>query len=472
MVFKEFAAKQAAKHLLPLIGKASDKNFDRLLKIIRTAAPNEFARSIIDAISTMHTEHHPTVEVLRKLFRQTSPHVRERLLNSLLIKHHWYGSMRRNEMRSQGLAVPGVFLISPTMRCNLHCSGCYAATYDKKDDLEFEVIDRVFTEAEDLGIFWVTILGGEPFIRQDMLELYKKHNDIFFQVFTNGTLVDKEMAKKVAELGNILIIFSLEGFEEETDARRGKGAFQKVMQGMDNLREVGMPYGFSLMVTRYNVDTIISEEFNDMLVKKDCLIGWNFLYLPVGINPDISLMPTVEQRELMRVKGPRYIRTKKPLFTIDFWNDAPHMGGCIAGARHFFHINSRGDAEPCIFIHLATDNVHDKTLKEIINSPFFKAFRDRQPYCANLLRPCTIMDHPQILRDICAETHPYTTDGPACSLISNPIRDHLDRYSLDLAKIMDPVWAEEFADWHFTGSIVPSRFAPSDVTESPTKPPS
>ena len=383
-------------------------------------------------------------------------------MDSLLIKNLWYGGVRRNEVRSQGLHVPGVILISPTMRCNLHCTGCYAASYSNKDDLEFDAIDRVLSEGEELGIFWVTILGGEPFVRRDMWEIYEKHKDIFFQIYTNGTFVDKDVARKLASLGNMLIIFSLEGFEEETDARRGRGVFRKIMQGMDNLREVGVPFGFSVMATRQNVDTLVSNEFYDMMVEKGCLIGWQFLYIPVGLNPDTSLMPTAQQRELLRVWGPRRIRSEKPIFTIDFWNDAPHMGGCIAGARFFLHINSHGDAEPCIFMHLATDNIHDKSLREVINSPFFRAFRDRQPYGKNLLRPCTMIDHPQVLREICNECHPQSTDGLLCGLITSPVSDALGKYSQEVAKILDPVWEREFADFRFTGSPLPEKLAPED----------
>ena len=234
------------------------------------------------------------------------------------------------------------------------------------------------------------------------------------------------------------------------------------MEGMDNLREVGVPLGFSVMATRYNVDTLVSDEFYDMLLENGCLVGWQFLYLPVGNDPDASLMPTAEQRELLRVRGPRRIRREKPIFTIDFWNDAPHMGGCLAGARYFLHITSRGDVEPCIFMHLATDNIHDKSLKEIINTPFFRAFRDRQPYSKNLLRPCTLIDHPRVLREICAECHPYSTDGQMCGLITSPVSDVLDEYSQDVAEIMDRVWEREFANFRFTGSVLPEEFAPEE----------
>ena len=458
VALKEFVARQAVKQILPLLGKLSDKNVMRFLWLAKKAAPNEFTKSFIDTAK----EQPQTLELLRRALCRPNPHVRERVLNSLIFKQHWYGSVRRDELRSQGLSAPGTFLISPTMRCNLRCKGCYAANYNTKDDLEFEVIDRVLSESEELGIFFIGILGGEPFIRQDMWEIYKRHSDIFFMVFTNGTLIDKDAAKKLAKLGNMLIIFSLEGFEEETDARRGKGVFRKVMQGMDNLQEVGVPFGFSVMVTRRNVDTIVSDEFSDMLVEKGCLIGWHFLYIPVGANPDTSLMPTAEQRELMRVRGPRRIRNEKPIFAIDFWNDAPHMGGCIAGGRHFFHINSHGDVEPCIFIHLATDNIHDKSLREVINSPYFRGFKARQPYGKNLLRPCTMIDHPQVLREIYNEFHPYSTDGPVCGLITSPISDALDKYSQEVARIMDPIWEQEFSTWQFKdGQYTHGMFTPA-----------
>ena len=429
---------------MPLVGRMSDKDLGRLLFLARKLAPTDFTRSFMDTLNQMSEEQHPTMEMIKRMIRQTSPHVRERLVNSLLVKELMQGNVIRERIRSEGLAAPQTYLISPTMRCNLHCPGCYASGYSRKDDLEFEVIDRILAEGKDLGVFWVTILGGEPFVRQDMWEIYKRHNDVFFQVYTNGTLIDKKAARKLAELGNVLVNFSLEGFEEETDARRGKGVFQKIMQGMDNLREVGAPFGFSSMVTRQNMETIISDEFNDMLIEKGCLIGWHFLYIPVGVHPDTSLMPTAEQRELMRQRGAQRIRNEKPIFVIDFWNDAPYVGGCIAGGRSYFHINARGDVEPCIFVHLAADNIKQKSLKDAINSPYFKAIRTRQPYSDNLLRPCMIIDHPHVLRGLCVESRPYPTDGPVCELVTTLASD-LDRYSDEVAKILDTVWEKEFA---------------------------
>ena len=442
MAIKEFAAKQAASKILPLVGRMSDKDLGRLLWLARKLAPTDYTRSFLNSIDQMRKEQHPTIEMVRRMIRQTSPHVRKRLINSLLIKEFMQGNIIREQLRSLGLAAPQVFLISPTMRCNLRCPGCYAANYSQEDDLELNVIDRVITEGEELGMFWVTILGGEPFIRKDMWDIYARHEDVFFQVFTNGTLVDKEVARNLARVGNVLVIFSVDGFEEETDARRGKGIFQEVMRAMDNLREVGVPFGFSSMLTRKNVETIIGDEFNDMLMEKGCLLGWHFLYIPVGLNPDVGLMPTAEQRELMRQQGAQRIRNEKPMFVIDFWNDAPYVGGCIAGGRNYFHINARGDVEPCIFVHMAVDNIKQKSLRDVVNSPYFRAIRSRQPYSSNLLRPCMIIDHPQVLRTLCAECKPYPTDGPVCGFVTSLAGD-LDKYSNDTAKVLDPVWEHE-----------------------------
>jgi hypothetical protein len=263
MVTREFVAKQAARQILPLVRGMSDKDLERMLWLVNKMAPTDTTRAISNSLERMRQEGHPLFDLLRRAIRQTNPHVRERLANSLIINELMDGGVRRRELSDEGLAAPQAYLISPTMRCNLHCKGCYAANYSQEDELELEVIDRVLTEGKELGMYWVTILGGEPFIRQDMWEMYKRHNDVFFQVFTNGTLIDKDVARKLAEVGNVLVVFSIEGFEEETDARRGKGVFKKIMQGMDNLRQAGVAFGFSAMATRHNVDLIIGDEGTD-----------------------------------------------------------------------------------------------------------------------------------------------------------------------------------------------------------------
>lgn len=444
MGLQEILVSQVAKRLIPLVSNLSDENVERGLKIIEKLAPNESSKSIALLMKNKWEERHPLAIMLRGALQRADPNCVSKLVTNLLVRYHWYGSKRREEIRTkEGIEVPGTFIFSPTMRCNLRCVGCYAYEYDRNQDLGFELIDRIVSEAEDLGIYWLNLVGGEPFICDEMWEIYRRHNDVIFQVFTNGTLIDKKNAKRIAKLGNILPMLSIEGFEKETDARRGKGVFQKVMEGMDNLREEGVFFGCSSMLTRHNVETVISDEFVDLLIEKGCFMGWHFLYIPVGRDPDLSLMPTPEQRNLMRTRGAPYIRSHKPIFLIDFWNDSPYVGGCIAGGSNYFHINSNGDVEPCVFIHFAVDNIKEKSLKEVLKSPYFRGIRARQPYSKNLLRPCTIIDHPQMLREICEEFHPYPTCEGAESIISSPsICKGLDEYSEETAKLLEPAWEE------------------------------
>ncbi len=452
MAIKEFAVRHGTKGLLRVVGRMSDRDLEHALSLAEKLAPSEFAKSVMRTLGDMSRDGHPTVELLRRSIRSMSPHVRDRMVNSLLIKGNWYGGPRRAAFREQGMTVPWTLLFSPTMRCNLRCPGCYSGTYDVKDEMGFEVLDRLVSEAEHMGIYLQIVLGGEPFVRDDMLEIYRRHNDVLFQVFTNGTMITPEVARKLERAGNVLVIFSVDGFEEETDARRGRGIFRKVMDGMDTLRETGVPYGFSSMVTSRNVETIVSDEFNDMLVDKGCLVGWHFLYMAVGRDPDISLMPTPQQRELLLQRGAPRIRQEKPLWVIDFWNDAPYVGGCIAGGRNYLHINAHGDVEPCIFVHLAVDNIKDKHLWEALDSPFFNGIRARQPYNHNLLRPCMIIDHPEVLRELNAEFKPYPTDGDA-SVLLDGFAGRLDEYARQMAEVMDPVWEREFVAKNFEPNL-------------------
>ena len=298
-------------------------------------------------------------------------------------------------------------------------------------------------QTKDLGIFFVTISGGEPFVRKDLLDLFEKHRDIYFQIYTNGTLIDKRMAENLADLGNAAPVISVEGFEEETDKRRGKGTFKRVMAAMDHLRENGVVFGGSLTETRHNIDLISNERFVDMLVEKGAMILWYFQYIPIGREPRVDLMPTPEQRDMLR-RRIEHLRTKKPIFIGDFWNDGPHVDGCIAGGRKYLHINAKGDIEPCVFTHFAVDNIRKTTLKQSLSSNFFKAIRARQPYRQNLLTPCMIIDAPEVLREVVKKCKAHPTHPGAETIIST-LAPHLDMYSREYHKIADKVWEENWA---------------------------
>ena len=373
-----------------------------------------------------------------------SPNARKGILVSFLANNFLLGLVRKREFRErENLRPPDLLVISPSMRCNLGCYGCYAGMYQRKDDvLSFGTIDRILNEAKEIGIHFIVISGGEPFFREDLLDIFDMHNDVFFQVYTNGTLIDGKMAERLAELGNVLPCISVEGFEKETEERRGKGVFARITGAMDNLREAGVLFGFSATATHQNNEFIVSDEFVDFYVEKGCFIGWYFNYIPIGRRPALDLMPTPEQRDYRRRKLNEQ-RIKKNIALADFWNDGALTGGCIAGGREYLHINANGDVEPCVFVHFAVDNILEKSLTEVLKSDFFRAIQERQPYSENHLLPCMIIDHPSVLRDVVSETGARPTHPDAETIITELSPD-LDEYARRYGEIADRAWVQEY----------------------------
>ena len=167
---------------------------------------------------------------------------------------------------------------------------------------------------------------------------------------------------------NFVPAISLEGFEEANDSRRGEGCYSKVTNAMKLLKEHKLPFGVSTCYTSKNYSDITSEEFFDLMVDSGALFAWFFHYLPVGKDAVTELLPNPEQREVVkdRIRG---FRNTKPIFTIDFQNDAEYVGGCIAGGRNYLHINAKGDVEPCVFIHYSDCNIHEMSLLGALKNP-------------------------------------------------------------------------------------------------------
>lgn len=247
-------------------------------------------------------------------------------------------------------------------------------------------MDKIVREGKELGVYIYMLTGGEPLVKKkDILKLAKEHNDVEFSIYTNSSLIDEDFCKEVQKLGNIVFQLSIEGFEETNDGRRGNGHYKNVMKAMKLLKKYGILFGASICYTRDNVETVTSDEFLNMLVDNGVRYSFYFHYMPVGNNAVPELMQTVEQRKYM-IKRIREIRSDKSdigLFPMDFQNDGEFVGGCIAAGRNYFHINSAGDAEPCVFIHYSDSNIRDKSILEILQSPLFMAYYNEQPFNRN-----------------------------------------------------------------------------------------
>lgn len=354
------------------------------------------------------------MQYVNRLLDEVHPNVAKMTALNLGYEAAFRGTkMIRENRKKYDCNIPWVILIDPTSACNLHCTGCWAAEYGHKLNLSFEDLDSIVTQGKELGTFFYMFTGGEPLVRKaDIIRLCEKHNDCAFHAFTNGTLVDEAFCKEMQRVGNLSLSLSLEGFSEVNDLRRGDGVFERVMHAMDLLKESGQIFGTSICYTSKNVEVVTSDEFLDMIIEKGCRFTWYFHLMPVGNEAAPDLMPTREQREYMyhRVREIRGFTGGKQIFAMDFQNDGEYVGGCIAGGRNYFHINANGDAEPCVFIHYSGANIHENTLLECLQQPLFMAYRDRQPFNENHLRPCPMLENPEILQQMVHETGAKSTD--------------------------------------------------------------
>lgn len=433
-----YIKKKAIAAVIKKATNVSDKTLIKLTKVLEKVSTGT-GKSAVASVREMIEKNTVGYQLIRRILDNVAPIYKEKLIENLITQGLIMNYKKRSAEFKKGSTVPTTVLISPTMRCNLKCVGCYAMKYSMQDDLPFETVDRIIREGNKLGVGFYTILGGEPFVWPHIFKLLEKHKDTFFQIYTNSTLINEETAKKLLKTGNAIPILSIEGFEKLTDQRRGKGVYKKIMNAMDILNRNHIPFGFSAAVTSKNAEEISSDKFIDFLIKKGAYLGWFFLYMPVGAKPDPKLMPTPKQRLHLYHRDLK-IRETKPIFIVDFWNDAPWVGGCIAG-KEYVHITSKGDVEPCIFTHMAVDNIKDKSLKEVLNSDYFKALRNRQPYHENLFLPCQWIDHPEVSREMEKKFKLYPTHPGADDPIKDKkVRAAIDKYSKEVHKLYAPVW--------------------------------
>ena len=327
----------------------------------------------------------------------------------------------------------------------MHCTGCWSGTYGHKHNLSFEDMDKIVTQGKELGVYLYMMTGGEPLVRKkDILKLAEKHNDVEFSLYTNSTLIDEDFCKEVVRLGNLTFQLSIEGTPETNDERRGAGHYAAVMRAMDLLKKYGILFGTSICYTRHNVEAVTSDEFLKMIADKGARFGFYFHYMPVGNNAAPELMPTMEQRKYM-IERIRYVRSSKSdieFYPMDFQNDGEFVGGCIAGGRNYFHINSAGDAEPCVFIHYSNTNIHDNSILEMLQSPLFMAYHDGQPFNHNHLRPCPMLENPELLQKMVHETGAHSTDLESPESVEHLCEKCKD-YAACWAKEADEIWTHE-----------------------------
>jgi len=366
--------------------------------------------------------------------------------------------------KTNGCKPPFLLVLSPGHSCNLNCRDCYASSGPGGASLPWDVLDRIVSDARRLwDIKLVVFSGGEPFMYKskgkDILDIASKHQDCLFLAFTNGTIFNSELAGKVARCKNLTPAFSVEGMEKETDLRRGRGVFQKVIAAMGLMRGKGVPFGISVTVNKENYLKVLEDDFLDFFfTKQGVFYSFYFQYLPIGRNANFDAMPDPMQRKIFWEKIWRVIEDEK-LFLLDFWNHGPLVNGCIAAGREggYIYIDWDGNIYPCVFAPYAAGNIHDLysknlTLNDFWKNPFFKEIRNWQygygygkktaSPNGNLLRPCPYRDHHGLFMEW-VERY-----GLSQEKVSNT-KDYsyhrkMISYGKKLAEVFDPVWEKEY----------------------------
>ncbi len=372
------------------------------------------------------------------------------------------------ERRKREVGLPTFMTISPTQKCNLACIGCYASSSNKTAvTMEWDVLDKIVQQKRDIwGSHFTVISGGEPLLYEssgkNILDLYEKYNDTFFLMYTNGMLIDRAMARKFAELGNVAPAISVEGFEEDTDYRRGKGVYKKILQAIENLKEAGVLYGISFTATRLNVDRVLSDEFVDEFFgPHGASFAWMFQYMPIGRGPDFDLMITPEQRRKLWFQERHLIRDKG-VFFIDFWNGGPISDGCISAGRKggYLYIDWHGNVMPCVFVPYSVGNIktdffdRGKTVDDILQTPFFKNLRKWQEGysykrsaadAGNEIVPCPIRDHHDEFHKIAVESEAIPVDRTTeRSFNDQKYIDELTEIGRKAYEATNDIWKKEY----------------------------
>ena len=287
----------------------------------------------------------------------------------------------RKKLAENGENIPSFLIASITSSCNLHCAGCYSrfnkATVDSKPvkQLSSEEWLSIFRQAEELGVSFIMLAGGEPMLRWEVIESAGKMPNILFPIFTNGTYLNNSYLELFDKSRNLIPVMSIEGGKETTDVRRGAGVYEKLIANMDALHEKNLLFGASVTVTTENIREVTSPEFIQTLASRGCKLVFFIEFVPVTDDAQ-HLAPGDAEREYLKEAMNKLREVYPDMILLAFPGDERADGGCMAAGRGFFHINSHGGAEPCPFSPYSDINVRDTSLRDAIHSRFFRALRE------------------------------------------------------------------------------------------------
>jgi MoaA/NifB/PqqE/SkfB family radical SAM enzyme len=373
-------------------------------------------------------------------------------------------AVKKKYIEKYNVAPPGFFTISPTQKCNLRCIGCYAESQAQTmASLPYWVVEKAIREMRDIcDSTFVVVSGGEPFVwneaGKDIISIAETFQNMFFLVFTNGLLLYGDRLERMAETGNITPAISVEGFEKETDDRRGKGVFKQILENIEHLKKIGIPFGISVTATKKNINSLLEDKFYEYWFDEvGATYMWMFHLMPIGRAKDTMDLVLSPEERVNLLKEWEHIMFDKGYFVGDFWNAGAGSRGCMAYAREggYFHIDWNGNIMPCVFIPYYKDNIielyqNDKTIVDALMSDFFtrgRSWQEEYGYLkdpsGNFFAPCSIRDNYKCFREkILSDDIKPENENAKIALHDPEYFEKMAEFGEKIRKLTKPLWDE------------------------------
>lgn len=283
---------------------------------------------------------------------------------------------KRAGFKRQGVQIPPMIIFSITNTCNLDCAGCYAKVLhqSKEKELTPQQFKDTLRQARDVGVSVILLAGGEPLMRDGLLDTLREFPNMIFLLFTNGTLLDEAAIQQLKKQRNILPVVSIEGDQHDTDLRRGGGIFERANEVFNKLKENKILFGTSITQTSQNFALVNDEPYLLEMMEKGCKVFFFINYLPVNMESH-ELAPTPQQ-VLRHLAILEELRGKYPALFLAFPGGEVELGGCIAGGKGLVHINPLGEVQPCPFSPYSDANLKEVTLLDALRSRHLEIIRN------------------------------------------------------------------------------------------------
>jgi MoaA/NifB/PqqE/SkfB family radical SAM enzyme len=343
-----------------------------------------------------------SLQLLKRLLLESDPRLLWKLAWNMGVKG--VVSVERHKARlRRGQVFPPFLYVSVINSCNLRCQGCWVDVAAKQQTIDRLAFRKLVREAKQMGNVFFGIVGGEPFMHPELLDMLGDHPDCYFQVFTNGHFITDERAKRLRQLGNVTPLISVEGSEIVSDRRRGRaGVLGKTMQGIENCLRNKLFTGVCTSLCQTNFDDLLTEKWVDRLIEMGVMYTWFHVYRPMGpdANPELSLTPEQQRQARQFVVD---MRARKPIIIIDAYYDGEGEALCPAATGISHHINPWGGIEPCPIVQFTRESIHatpedSRPLRDkFLHSGFLHDFRE---LAQSTTRGCIVLERPDLLQQL------------------------------------------------------------------------